>query len=216
MRTYNLQLKTYERRTKDFVRGQSMIEMLVAISIISVSLVGILALVGRSIALNRLTTEQYVATYLAAEGIELVKNLFDHSYLVSSGGGFYGWSGTDGISSGTYFIDFNDTGLSGISGGLCSFVPPLTEARVANFFKNCGASLPYLNFDSVNGYSYALSGTPTKFRRVIIIDEPAEGNPVTVGFPTLDLRVTSAVGWKSRGGEFVVQLQNHFLPWRIP
>jgi hypothetical protein len=24
------------------------------------------------------------------------------------------------------------------------------------------------------------------------------------------------VGWKSRGGSFVVQLQDHFLPWRIP
>ena len=201
-----------------------MIEMLVAVSIISVSLMGILALVARSLAFNRLTTEQYVATYLAAEGIELTKNFFDHSYLSSAPGtgGFYGWTGVSSIAPagpyGIFFLDSNDAVMTPVPlTGSCSLALPPTQATVATFFKNCNsASLPFITFDPALGYSYAVAGTPTKFRRAIIIDEPAEGQPVTPGLPTLDYRVTSAVGWESRGGEFVVQLQDHFLPWRIP
>ncbi|MEK7554693.1 MAG: hypothetical protein AAB518_01765 [Patescibacteria group bacterium] len=221
-------MKQYSVRHIRFVRGDSMIEMLVAISIVAVSLVGILSLVGRSFALNRLTTEQYVATYLAAEGMELVKNLFDHSYLleVQNVGGvsnrFYGWTGAGSIapsgSYGLYYLDYSDTTLISVPGG-CAITLPPTEATVANLFQTCGsAQLPYLNFappPAGAGYQYT-SGTPTKFRRVIIIDEPTEGNPDDPTLPTIDYRITSAVGWESRGGEFVVQLQDHFLPWRIP
>ncbi len=220
MKIDNLQFTIYKEQS-----GQSMIEMLVAISIISASLVGILALVGRSLALNRLTTEQYVATYLAAEGIELVKNLFDHSYLVETqanpgSGNFYGWDGTDSIEPaggyGMYFLDYDDIILTSVGAG-CSITPPPTQSEVANFFKACGKTqLPYLDFDPISGYRYTGGTDPTKFRRVIIIDEPVEGNPSAPGLPTIDYRITSAVGWESRGGEFVVQLQDHFLPWRIP
>jgi len=206
--TYNSQ-----RTTHNLERGQSMVEMLIALSIIGVSLLGILALVNRSLGLNRVNTEQYIATYLAAEGIEVVKNLFDHSYLVQPSGtnNFYGWAGSGALAPGVYEVGYKDIVLVGPG---CAVPNPPDQPKVLNLFKTCNG----LNFlDFLNGfYDYSGGGTPTKFKRAIIIDCPTEFSGECTAGKNLDYRVTSAVFWQSRGGEFVVQLQDHFLPWRTP
>jgi len=208
-------------------RGQSLIEMLVGISIVIVSLLGILVLVNRSLGLNRVTAENYIATYLASEGIELTRNFFEKDYLAQSPGSknFYGWVG-GGLGNiaptgpyGLYEIDFDEdtwpatvpiVGACGLSG-----TEP-NEAAIRKLLSDCTA-LHYLRFHAFDGtYSYNNPADPeTKFKRVIIIDDPVEFASIPLG-NRLDFRVTSAVGWESRGGKFVVQLQDHFLPWRIP
>ena len=60
----------------------------------------------------------------------------------------------------------------------------------------------------------AANNIVTKYKRIIVIDDPPEFS--TAGAYHLEYRVTSAVGWRSRGGEYVIQLQDHFLPWRVP
>ena len=191
-------------------RGQSLVEMLVAISIIVVSLLGILALINRSLGLNRVVADQYIATYLAAEGIELVKNYFDHSYFISSGP-FYGWQGAGAIIPGVYQIGYDDSNAA--LSPLFSVSDPPTSDKIREwFFAPSGGfpSLAFLNFNNGNGvYSYNSGGTPTKFKRLIYIY-----NPTVYSGAAYEYTVTSAVGWTSRGGKFVVQLQNHFLPWR--
>ena len=218
------------REPRDIIKssaGQSLIEMLVAMSIIVVALLGILALINRSLGLNRVTAEHYTATYLASEGIELVRNLFERQYLEASPGSqsFYGWVPTAGLNSlaptgsyGLYLIDYDATDPDDLNiTASCTLgsgdVP--TEAAVRNLLFACpNPPLPFLNFNSSTGiYSYDLSEPVSKFKRVIIIDRPAEFSSVPMN---LDYRVTSAVGWESRGGKFTVQLQDHFLPWRIP
>lgn len=64
--------------------GQMLIESIISISIAVVGLLGILTLLSRSISLNRNVTSNFVATYLAAEGIEVVKNIIDTSYVNNS------------------------------------------------------------------------------------------------------------------------------------
>jgi len=205
--------------------------MLVGISIIIVSLLGILVLVNRSLALNRVTAEHYVATYLAAEGIELMRNFFEKSYLDAASPSFgspgsqnfYGWVGSGNIAPPgsapyvLYEVDFDEPSPPAAVSG-CSLAPTNlpTEAAVRKLLSDC-TGLEYLRFHAFTGtYSYNNPADPeTKFKRVIIIDDPVEFVSVPLG-NRLDFRVTSAVGWESRGGEFVVQLQDHFLPWRIP
>lgn len=207
------------------VVGQSLVEMLVAISVIVIALLGILVLVSRSLGINRVASEHYTAAYLAAEGIELVKNRFDRSFLQSSPGSrdFYGWSGLTCIlpnatgncvlpnGYGIYEIDYDDSELRAISGCAISGVP--SESEVRKLFACSG--LNHLNFDtgeSLFSYNTGSNAAPSKFKRVIVIDRPQN---VPKEQP-LDYRVTSAVGWTSRGGDFVVQLEDHFLPWRLP
>ena len=62
-------------------KGQLLIESLIGISLIVVGLLGVFSLLSQSLGLRRVVSERYVATYLAAEGIEVVKNIIDTNYL---------------------------------------------------------------------------------------------------------------------------------------
>lgn len=63
--------------------GQSLVEAMIAISLLLVGFMGAITLINRSIGLTRVVADQYVGTYLAAEGIEVVKSLVDANYLAS-------------------------------------------------------------------------------------------------------------------------------------
>lgn len=58
-------------------RGQSLIEMMVALGVLTMALVSSMTLLARAIGLNRSISESYVGAYLAGEGVELVKNFID-------------------------------------------------------------------------------------------------------------------------------------------
>ncbi len=200
--------------------GEMMVELLISISIVVVSLLGIFALVNRALSLNRVNAEQYIGTYLAAEGIEVTKNIFDRGFLLAPAGSSEFYSANDFASlsppsgNGVYTVNFDSQTFAPV----CSFpAGGPTEGAVRKLMKECAdpGFIP-ISFDENTGsYSSTISGSgvsATKFKRLIIIDSPAE---YSLSEP-LEFRITSAVGWESRGGSFTVQLQDHFLPWRIP
>jgi hypothetical protein len=59
-------------------RGQSLVEAIVALSILTVGFLGITTLLTKSFQINRINGDETTATYLASEGIEVTKNLIDH------------------------------------------------------------------------------------------------------------------------------------------
>ena len=61
--------------------GQVMLEALVALSVILVGILGIFSLMSRSLSLNAVASSQYIASNLAAEGIEITKNIIDGNIL---------------------------------------------------------------------------------------------------------------------------------------
>ncbi len=77
-------------------RGQSIIEALVALTILTVGLMGVLALLSRSLFLQRQTADAAKASYLASEGIEVAKSLIDNGVYqgVANGNETGGWAGT--------------------------------------------------------------------------------------------------------------------------
>lgn len=78
---------------------------MIAITIIVVGLVAVFTLLSESQSLNRVVADRYVGTYLAAEGLELVKNFIDTNYI-----GQFPWN--DGLAAGSYLIDYNDSALT--------------------------------------------------------------------------------------------------------
>src|ERR1051325_3403499 len=60
--------------------GSLIIESLIALSIALIGLVGVLAFLSQSIKVNTQVEQRFVATYLAAEGLEIVKSLIDLDY----------------------------------------------------------------------------------------------------------------------------------------
>jgi hypothetical protein len=116
-------------------------EALVAMTIIMVGLLGIFSLLSRSLSLNRVVADRYVASYLAAEGIELVKNKIDNNVINRRA-----WN--TGITNGDFEIDaYGNLALNPISGN---------QAALLRFDNNRGS------------YAYAGDQT-TRFRRKINI-----------------------------------------------
>lgn len=76
-------------------KGEILVEAVVAIGILVIGILGPLALLSRSIFLNRLTSNNYIATYLAAEGVEVVKNIIDKNVIAGEP-----WN--SGIADGDY------------------------------------------------------------------------------------------------------------------
>lgn len=122
--------------------GQVLIESVVSISLVTVGLLGILTLLSNSIAFNRNVTNKFVATYLAAEGIEVIKNIEDTNFTHRDRGDLWNLH----LNDGTYEIAYDSAG-------------DLTAAT----------SRPLL-FDSSTGvYNYDPSGQPTIFTRTVQI-----------------------------------------------
>lgn len=137
--------------------GYLLIEAIVASGLLIVGLISIAGLMSRALSLNRVVSDQFIANYLAVEGIEIVKNLIEADIL--DGGA---WN--DSINSnGCYEVDYEST----------------------NFWTTCSSSESQtpLSFDNLTGlYSYDSGGsqTPTPFRRSILIDIDNSGERIRV------------------------------------
>lgn len=128
-------------------KGSLMIESMVAISITLISLLGVFALLSQSIALNKNASQKFVATYLAAEGIEIVRSMVDANYAASQP-----WNKDigSGITPVNYEVVYNST---------------------VSDWNNLGSneSTAFLNFDPATGiYSYGI-GQPTPFVRTVAV-----------------------------------------------
>lgn len=58
-------------------KGQTLVELMIAMSVMSIGFLGVFAVLSQSLGLNRVVANQYIAANLAAEGIEVVKNITD-------------------------------------------------------------------------------------------------------------------------------------------
>ncbi len=84
--------------------GQVLIESLVAISVGVVGILGFLHLLTQSIGTAKDTDAEFTATYLAAEGIEVVKGIIDENAVS-------GDSWNAGISPGAYEVQYDSASL---------------------------------------------------------------------------------------------------------
>ncbi|MDP3991571.1 MAG: prepilin-type N-terminal cleavage/methylation domain-containing protein [Candidatus Colwellbacteria bacterium] len=133
------------------IKGQTLVELMIAMSVMSIGFLAVFAVLSQTLGMNKITANQYTAAYLAAEGIEIVKNISD-SNVVKKGP----WN--DGLPNGNFGVQY-DTGTLGAM-----------NKDWAN------RKLP-LNFNPDTGiYSYDV-GTPTNFVRTITIDNITPNRP---------------------------------------
>ena len=133
-------------------KGYILMEALVAMTIVAVGLLGIFSLLSRSLSLNRVVSDRYVAAYLSAEGIELVKNKIDNNVINRRA-----WN--SGITDGDFEIDaYGNLDLNRVNGSQASL----------------------LRFDNDKG-SYAYAGDKvTRFRRKVNIKLLGGGDELRV------------------------------------
>jgi type II secretory pathway pseudopilin PulG len=141
--------KTYNRN------GFTILEVVLAISVLTLAVGGSFSLLQQTLHIASMANSKLTATYLAQEGIEIVRNIRDNNWLKQRMTSDFSWK--DGLgSSDPYEADYSDPALRPFSG-------------------------EPLSFDDTNGlYSYPTWGTETKFKRKIIIADMGNYLDVTV------------------------------------
>lgn len=166
--------------------GFTLIEALVAVTIITLSVAGPLFTANRSIVAARIARDQLAASYLAQEGVEYVRAVRDDEYLaLYPGNTGAAWSNfINGSINQCRAPKICTLGL--ISGG----VLPLTS---------CPGGICTATF------SLVLNGTQYK-RTVQITDASPSG--------ATDVMVRSTVSWDFHNSPYSVSISNHLTPWK--
>lgn len=137
-----------------------MVEIMVAISVFSVGVLGVYALVPTAILLGAENSDRFVAAQLASEGVEIVRNIRDSNWLEQVSNPSNPW----------------DEGLTNCAAGCeadYTFLPTVDPSLAAY-----GAGR-YLKIDGQGFFNYT-SGADTKFKRKIIITSEANALNVVV------------------------------------
>lgn len=90
-------------------QGFSLIEVIIAIFVITIGIVAVVNLVSSAIGSVAISESQVIATNLCQEGLEVVRNIRDSNWKI-------GESWNNGLSSGDYRIEYNSNNLLSISG----------------------------------------------------------------------------------------------------
>lgn len=172
--------------------GQILIESLIAITIGVVALVSYLTYLSETIASNRIMNERSVATYIAIEGIEVIKGMLDANYVEGRS-----WNNNLGSGTANFEVQYNDTNS-----------PSASLGSGAGTF-----SQRPLRFNSNNGlYSY-ISGSDTQYYRTVRLRWDESGAP---GSSNDSVKVESIVQWEERrtGQNREVIIESFFFDWR--
>jgi len=112
-------------------KGFTLIEAMIAIGLIVTGLTGVLVLINRAIGFNSLAFNRLVASSLAQEGVEVVRNIRDTNWLNQRP-----WD--NGLPEGTYQVQYNSKQLS-----LYTDQPLLFDENTGFFNYESGSSTPY-------------------------------------------------------------------------
>ena len=173
--------------------GQVLVEAMVALSALTLGYLAILALLNQSLGTSATVSDRNIATYLSAEGIEIVRNLSDAAVKNGDFGENF-----QPQNNRRYEVSW-DTLLESDSDS-DNFNPGL-------WLQNNDPSP--LRYDSQLGYNYQ-SGTATRFTRVlyVFVDRAAPADP-------LYLKVKSVVSWTGKGGlTDNVVMEDFFFNWK--
>lgn len=162
-------------------RGFSLVELLVAISILSIAILATFTAVQGSYRGTAFAEDQIVASYLGQEGIEFIRNLRDENGIKNikafETGGSVNWlTGIAQVASDPCY-----------PGKVCVIDSPL---KTITSCSDEASSCPMLKYDSASGlYGYTNGWTATKFRRSITI----------TSLSATEIRVTVDVYWQGQG-----------------
>ena len=97
-------------------RGQGLLELIIAIGVITVGLLAVWTLFLSNFSGEKEAGTRIVAVNLAREGIEVVKNILDKNIIQQRP-----WN--EGVGPGDYEVDYASVALSGYSGRTLNFDP---------------------------------------------------------------------------------------------
>ena len=185
----------FNNKTKSKRAGFTLVETLVAISILLIAVAAPISLIGDSVHRIYYAKDEAVAVNLAKEGIEIIRQVRDTNMLSSASGGWL-----MNLSNGTYTVDPGSTLVNnGQAGNDQSFTAVIL----------CGAScVPQpIYYDATTGLYRQGAGfsTRTQFSRIVTIS----------GALPNERQVTSTVSWQTGGSLGTVSATENIFSWAI-
>jgi len=174
--------------------GFTLVETLVAITILTLAMGGAFFVANSSIVAARIARDQLIASLLAQEGIEYVRALRDDAYLAAYASG--------GMGAWTNFL----TAVAPCSGtGTCTLDPTRPLGVGAGYaLQPCAGSCTPLFLSATGMYTQQTGGTPTPFTRSVSLAS------VSVNEET----VTSSVTWMDHTTPYTITITDHLTPWQ--
>ena len=188
-------MRSLINKLKNDREGQLLVESVIAISIFTIAIVGIIGVIARAVHEGRTVGNQFIAADLAAEGIEVTKNLLDSNALNNGG---TAWN--SGVQPGVYQVDYTSTSTgSSIS---------VDTSSLANAYNSKELVKLYLN--DLGAYQYAQTATSSIYKRYVTIEDVS-------GTSGYQIRAISTVIWPTSaraGGYGSISVATDFLDWR--
>lgn len=180
-------MKLFFKKINKSSKGFTLVETLVAISIFTVSLLGIMSVLASSIANTNYAKRKMVASYLAQEGIEYIRNMRDTKVLYGSGDSIGRWN--------QFKSDFSSCSSKNDA---CGFKKPLPfDVSVCSSLSDCKL---YINN---GGYDTVPSVYDSGFIRKIWMEDVGNGQS--------EVKIFSKVEWtQGSGGDSVTFSENLF------
>lgn len=175
-------------------RAFTLIETMVAITILSFAMAGPLFTASRAIIAAETARDQLTASYLAHEGVEYLRVTRDNWYLASYHSG-------SGDISGTAWVDFlaSFAQCNAALDKVCTLDPVSTPALQTCSAESC---TPLHLVDGM--YKQQEGGVQTPFTRTIQIVDVS---------PTEE-KVVSKVSWSFHGTPYTVTVSDHLTAWK--
>ena len=154
--------------------GFTLIELIIAIFILSIGIVGIFGAYSAMVVATSDISNRFTATYLAQEGIEIVKNIRDLNWanINNCSGQNCNYSWVDGLTTTAvnHPIDCSVATGTGCEANYATNgdTTLITTWPTISQYNSLPGNYLYTNKDS-GFYDYLISGILTKFKRKIII-----------------------------------------------
>lgn len=182
------------------MKGFTLIETMIAVTILSLSISGPLFSASRALVLAEISRDQLTASYLAQEAIEYVRAMRDDAYLKSykSGG-----SAVSAEAWGDFISGASAWSITECISRSCTLDParPMGYGNGKSLAAYTGAAPLYLS----NGiYTQQQLGTVTPFTRTV---------RATVVSPS-EQSITSTVTWSFHNSTYTITVIDHLTSWQ--
>ncbi len=186
-----MEIKNLKLKIKNFKKGFTLVETLVATFVLVTAIVGPLSIVAKGVAFSNIAKDQITAFYLAQEAIEYIRNKRDNNTIALRSWNNFKTSIIDAcFDRNSCKIDVTDDTISVCGGGDC----------------------PYLNNNSLTGlFGYTSGGnwSQSPFRRTIKVYNEPSGNP-----NANEIRITVEMAWQSGTLTKNFVLKDNLLNWQ--
>lgn len=186
-------------------RAFTLVEAMVAVSILTLSVAGPLFTASRAIVAAQTARDQLIASHLAQEGIEYVRAMRDNEYLAA-----YQAGGANVSSDAwTNFISGrNDSSITECRASTCTLDPARSMGTGSGFSLHPCTGAACTPLYRVNGIYTQQSGitgaVQTPFTRTV----------QAIDVSATEKRIVSTVSWSYHEVPYSVTVYDHLTPWQ--